>query len=557
VAADIIPVAFYGSIPEYNYGGVSYKPLIKFSSGGSNYYGQKGTNLVVQLEGDLTITAANTGYVLGSYARDVFNVQYGGNTYEARTYNQLIPYSQFTLDTTSNTTCYFGDTTISYFAYLKASIPTVSVGSNLKVEQVVIIPVESYINCAYRLDPLSKYIDAFDEWNLQEYESDGVEAYGTYYPLDLGNLYRYNTVYSISGNALLIQSELFDTVNIEHNDVKIIATDKKVNNEYFDSWTNISTNNSIELESKYGPIRNIWNFQDKLFAGQDSGISLVAVNDRSLIADMNRSKLTLGTGEVLERYDYLTTTSGIQDYFDVTLGDKSFYYLDRNNKTFYTFTGEGDVPLSEIKGIRSLLRSYGNISTVRSGYDSDLKRVFFYVSDGTLSKNIVYDEYQQCYIGTQSFVPDLMLNLNKKFYSIKAYNGYIHNAGNRGTFYGTVNNSTITLIINPNGEIVNKYDCLDMRVDVFDAPTVHSTTEMFTSMVASNNYQTFTKTLTLDSTVQKIGRIWRTWLLPSETGSDFFRMTDTYVMVKLLRSNANNKKLVLHDVISYYRPTKN
>lgn len=552
----IEPVRYQTPI-DIQFNSLTYRNTINHVVSGPNYSGQKGSTFIIGTSSNIPVNTGGNGLILGSYVRDVFNVQYNGNTFEARSYNQVIPYSEYTPKATNNVICYKGDGFISYFTHLRSMMPS-DYSPTYMCVQVVHLAVESTINCNYRLDPAQKYVDGVSgKFELQELESDGIAKYPSAYPTDIGNLYRYNKVYSSSANANLIQCQIFDSNSVSSNDVQIIATGKKLNNEYFDNWTNLYLNNTIEVDPKYGPIRNIFTYQDKLFCGQDKAISLIAVNDRSVVTDMNRSKLVLGTGAVLERYDYLTTSSGFQGFNDVVLGDKSFYYIDRSNKIIYMFTGEGDVPISEVNGIKSLLKSYTSINNVKTGYDSQKKRVFFYVSDGSSKNNtIVYDEYQRVFLGKQSFIPDWMFPLNHSFYSIKNNECYLHNEGVRGQFYGVSNDTSIDLIINPNGELVNSYDVLELRSDVYNSSGTLLDNETFNTLEASNTYLTFTKSLSIDNTIQKISRKWRTWLLPEDIGLEIYRMVDTYLRAKLTYQNNNNKKIVLYDVMTHYRSTK-
>lgn len=530
------------------------------------YYANRGTSFAAKLVSPLSVNAATPGFIMGSYVRNVFTTQYGGNTSESRSYNSMIPYSDMVPKTTLHNYCYRGDTFITMFAYLRASKPNLPFGAGVRYQQEMIyIPSESSINCFYRLDKIQKYYNASKiGYALQETVEQGLVLEPIDYPLELGDLYRYNPIYSKSANGNLIQNTVFDSNNIETSDVKIISTGKKINNEYFDSWTNLYTNNYIELDPKYGAIRNIFNLNNKLFAGQDKGIAVVAVNDRSIIQDNNKSQLTLGTGGVLERYDYLTTTSGFQNYFDVCLSDKTFYYLDRRNKIIYQLTENGEKPISEIDGYRSFLKSYGSISSVFSGYDPVYKEIFFYISDGVLSKNSVFNEYTNSFNGKHIFTPSRMLGLNDQFYSMYSNNLMLHNYGNYGQFNGSVYDSTLTLIINPSGNAVNKYDTLELRMDVIDTDLVtYLEDEQFHHLDVNNNYQTLSKALTFDATgatedtSKSLIRKWRIPLIPDDDSTEVMRLVDTYIKVKLTRHNTDNKKIVLHDIGTYFRPTRN
>ena len=567
---------------------ITYRNLITFLNGATRHIGQKGTTLIVKTDDDLVIDNSTAGWISGSYIRNVFNTQYGGNTYEARSYNSVIPYSDFVLTTaTQEANCVFGDTFISYFAYLRAMFPTQETTYSQYRKELVLLPVESSINCALRLDPIQKYTDSGEltanitTMTVQEKQSDGIANWPDTYPDELIDLYSYNSVYSISPNAKLIQCKVFDSNTIEENSVKVIATDKKINNEYFDSWTNIKINNYIEVDGQYGDLIRLINFNNKFFAFQNKGVSLLSINERTLIQDANKLQLTLGTGTVLDRYDYLTTSSGIYGPNDLVTSFNTLYYIDRENKAIYTLTSEGDVPISEIKGIRSLLKSYTTINHAVVGFDPEYKEIVFCIyKDSNLYNTIVYNEYTGSFVSQYSFIPLLMYNTNGKLLSVP-YSGtidnevYLHNVGNYAQFYGTISDSYLEIVINPNGNIVNKYDVLDIRSDVIDENGSEVANKTIDELIVSNSYQTTSKTISfanssvVATSLSEIGkhliRKWRTWLLPDSPASEFYRFVDTYVKLKLIKDNnlvtigatQHSCKFLLHDLITYYRPVKN
>lgn len=565
--------------PRESIGGYAYVHITVYDDGGGNTYRGDEGYTIVGINGDDNwfIDSTNVGYLYGSYLRDVFSVQYGGNTFEARSYNTVIPYSQYVSVNDPlplEVICKYGDTYICMFTYLRSAWPAYLTGSPRDVndrysEQMLHIPCETSINLFYRQDKINKYYqpESTDESTsviFQNTVEDGLKFQPDTYPLDLGDLYRYNSAYSKSPNGLTIQCLPFDTEVQKRDDCKVIATGQKINGEYSDQWTRIFENNYIILDTKFGSINNIVNFGNRLITGQDKAIAVLSVQERTLIKDNNQLSLVLGTGDVLTRYDYLTTTSGFQDYFDMGLSDKGMYYIDRRAKTFYNLSGEGDMPFSELKGYKSFMKKYGNITTTKTGYDPLNKEFFFYASDGTRSYNNVYGELQQAFVGKHTFIPDRMFQLNDQFYSVKGDDIYIHNQGPIGTFYGSTSDSWVEMIINPEATNVCRFDIMDIRVDVANyAGAVDYRDEQFTDLIISNGYQTATKSMlwsgddsSEDTTKDIVGQ-WRTWLLPDDQAADFYRFTDTYLRAKLIRDNTDNKQLTLHDIITYYRPVKN
>jgi hypothetical protein len=51
-------------------------------------------------------------------------------------------------------------------------------------------------------------------------------------------------------------------------------------------------------------------FKDRLIFWQENATGMLAVNERVVLNDQNDAQVVLGTGGVLERYDYFTTIYG-------------------------------------------------------------------------------------------------------------------------------------------------------------------------------------------------------------------------------------------------------
>lgn len=71
-----------------------------------------------------------------------------------------------------------------------------------------------------------------------------------------------------------------------------------------------------------------------------------------------------------------------------------------------------------------------------------------------LDKTIEFDDDPEVKGWTQflTFVPDLMLGMNNRFYSFKDGDLYLHGEGERNTFYGVYNPSIFTVIFNDSPE---------------------------------------------------------------------------------------------------------
>ena len=508
---------------------------------------------------------------------------------------------------------YNGDTYISYFVYNR-SIYDVQRVTGTRIETYHMYPVESTINLHLRLDDMQKYInwglyrDSFVvDYKLMENVNEGVLTYNTNYPIEVGNLYRYNTAYSSIDKSKEFYSKPFDFQYVVNNDTMIAVSDKKINGEYIDSWTKFRFNNYINVDSKYGPITKILTFKNHLYYFLHTGIGIVSVNQRSLIQDNQIGALALGTGGILERFDYISEKSGSEYHDSIVSSDDFIFYADGRRKRINKLVNGQDEPVSIVKGINSLLDTL-SWEYVRAGFDKSHNEVIFSFNNMT----IAYNEIADCFVSEYTFSPRFMFSLGKSFFSVGrsgtefntpwlyinnpedtfnysdgssdyfvlssegsiADEGlYKHHVGDPGLFYDAVTpeDSYITLIINPEGKRVCYFDNLDFYTESvkYDTNTESLTyqqwidvpADIFYKLEASNTYQTIERALNFtlatalnnynSGTIKRIGRVWRTPVIP--VSGDYKRMVDSFLKLTLRYNNVPKNRFKIHDITTLYR----
>ncbi len=576
--------------------------------------GLRGTFLMCMLNNKLAIPNNNDS-LIGSQTEHrllTANIRinqsigiYGGISYEARANTTYIKASSLFTEGNTDITVYGGDTYINNFTYLRSLYKKETHKHARQNQSLLIFPCESRYNLQLRLDDIQKYHNwgADDDdingvisanYGLRETVSDGVQAFGTYYPTEVGDLYRYNTAYSAEDKSFFYYPKPFDFEAVNEIDTRITVSEKKIVNEYSDSWLQWKFNNFIDVDSRYHEIVRLINVNNTVYFGQPKAIGRIAINDRSLIQEGNAQQLALGTGGVLERVDYLTTNSGISTYDAITSSDKTFYYVDAIRKRMYGMF-DGDQPISLLKGLNSYLAKL-NYNTVELEFDPQYNEVLVNI-DGTV---ICYNELINAFTSFYSYNPDRFFRIGKYLYIVKGQNEassnflllnetdyaliddnpisrvllsdltnpvpslYRLNAGEPGAFYSEADaeplNCSVTLVVNPNGTMINAFDSIDIRTDVRDSDDNWIPFETFNTLFASNNTQTINKSLVysttpgIKGTIEKIANIWRTQLIESKAyNAGFKRMVDTFMILKLTY-NSSGKSFKVHDIATAYRP---
>jgi len=598
------------------YNNQTYAPSAD-TNAGNNYtqkskWGLRGTHALLKTDQELPslynwVDGDNIRFLMANYKVDKGRSIYGGSSYEARTSTRYYPASEFLDKNVTETDVFKGDTYISYFSYIR-SIYDYERANGYRIETYMFYPVESTLNLNLRIDQIQDYINwgfyrdaGVTDYKLTELVSDGVLKYGTNYPIDVGNLYRYNSVYSAIDKSKEFYSEPFDFDYTLINDTRITASEKKINGEYIDSWTKFKFANYIDVDSKHNAITKLITFKNNLFFVQPTAIGIASVNDRSLIQDNQPGQLALGTGGVLPRYDYITDKSGSEFYDSIIATDDYLFYGDSRRKRINKIVPGKEVAVSVVKGIDSTLDKLA-WETVRFGFDRGYNEVICAIDGVT----VAFNEAADAFVSAYSFSPGKMISIGGDFYSTfpfddespwlyadsevekVGYSGdtdadedwdYIiigpggqgeglwkHNVGDPGVFYGGDGGSAdsyLTLIINPNGNQVCYFDNLDLRTES-TSNGVDDPDDIFYRLEASNNYQNISKELNFtlnqnqhSGTIKRIGRVWRTAILPQvASGTSGYRMVDTYLKVTLRYNNGSGNKFRVHDITTFYRPAK-
>lgn len=543
-------------------------------------------------------------YVMDIY-RNNATTRYGGNTYYDRLLNSYIIVGEFTKVTTATS---YTSTIINcdtyntiYDAITSIHDPKLTDGSDLlnnptggssyvaRQQVVALLPIESSINCFLTNVKPSKYVlttpyatgrdQDSDKIGLQETTAQGVDLYGSSYPTEFRDLNSYNTAYSTVPLYPTAEPkpQLFEASKDSPN--MIIASEVKISDEIVDSWTKFLYANVIEVESEYGDIHRLEAFNNKLYYFQDNGIGTVAVNDRYIINNQDAGQLALGTGGILERFDYIKYNEGIIDPRHLINAKSSIYFMDHNRRVLDNID-TGDQSLSTALGVNSLVRSLytDETSHVAFGYNPRFKEVMITLGDKTL----VFNENTKSFAPRHSTVPLMYLKNDYKMLSyiededVSATYRYIyqHDLGERGEFYSEAylndySTSFVKVVVNPNLGQVCLYDYIKFNTEVYDdGDNVDTASDLIEDTIntinCKNTYQSLNKTLVVDTeairasgefdfnvNTSRRARYWNTQLPLTEEGS---KLVDNTLILTLNYANNNNKLFKLQDLITYYTP---
>ena len=506
--------------------------------------------------------------------------QYGGDSYAARSKQQYISTGHFqvvtpNVPTTLAFNVYGGDVTVSYWdrEYIQPYLNQTAQDTQGKLDApndcnlsvATLFPCESRINMEY-------------SWGRTWAKNRDGEDVGQY----VNESYNHDEFYLQQNNSEgKFFAKDFTSVFSEEFPHRLWASDTKVDGELIDSWRSFKTNNILDVEGSYGPINKVINFQDKLFYYQDRAFGIASINERSVISDNNGIELTLGTGDVLDDYRYISTTTGTVHQFSVVASTGSLYHYDVNLRKMYRFGTGGTVPLTDIKGLSAFFANnvdnsiVDNDITLRDNtlggpigihgvFDyrhNRLLMTFLNPKPGVADFTIGFNEFLQAYESFYSFTPGIYLNTGRRLLSVDKNDqsqAYLHDEGDYGVFYGSAAAPTeITLMVSPDGDVPKIFTNLEYNSEVSLA-NVQQPLETLTGLEIFNDYQTTgVIPLIVGTNIKRRIRHWRHVIgRDALSATQRARIRDYSIFLKLSYANNNDKRLVLHDIIVSYTPAR-
>ena len=267
------------------------------------------------------------------------------------------------------------------------------------------------------------------------------------------NAYQYNPTYGTIFNT--IQEGAVKTSSLHTNtwDTRIHHSGLKINGEAIDNWLSFSANNFIDVDSRYGQITNLRLFKDKLLFWQDYASGVVSVNERTVLNDIDENQIVLGTGGVLQRFDYISTIHGMKpnQYEAETQSNTTQYWWDGYNKELLAYSGGMELmPLAKLKNITNHINKHNEVSHPSLSYDVKFNELISNVVDGGA---IAYNEYVQQFTSIYTFLPifrsrignDLLLSSSDTIYK---WNGKLTSDPNTSLLFGQPAKPKVQYVVN-------------------------------------------------------------------------------------------------------------
>ena len=473
---------------------------------------------------------------------------YGGNSYEDKKRTKYIgigAYSNINTDIVQIDDA--GDTFVQKFKFLRLSKSDTEVydGDQMQFTEVIEYPTETSVDLKNRNDI------SFGSWDDR-------------FQPQYSEFHKYNTVYSQQSNLIANQDVEFNFRRINNFDTRIQATKLKIPNESIDSWTDILSNTTLDLNGKFGPINNIIEYEDNLYTFQDEGIARLSINPRVQVQAEDGIGIELGTGGILYDYNYITTRSGSINKWGIVSTKKGIYYYDALNKGVGRIPDSTKVLLTDIKGLHSYFNNnyiYNDIKVdnpilntgVVFGYDNYNNDVYMTFHQGDKSFTRCFNELRDEFIDLKSYIPNRYIYKGEKLLGVKNNNNiYEHYKGNYNSYYGVISPSYVILQLNPEADYDCVFDNIQYNSEVY-LNTIDQPLKTLTHIQAYNEYQNSGRIPLIVGRDTNLRRQFREWRadIPRNANSRG-RIRNPWIFLKLELDNVSNYHMILHDVIIKY-----
>ncbi len=529
----------------------------------------------------------------------VLTNQYGGNTYSSRANNIYQSCSHFQPIRTSQLgvpnifSVYGGDVFVNMYDSCRWTKNAGILRGNPanQYSTTMFFPVSSPVNTDLR--------------NGVYMNKDFAGGLGYEVP-DFEETYTYNTIYSANNNIKQYFPKPDPFILNEEFDTRFHASEIKINGELTDNWGVFLPNNYWDTEGSYGPINAITAMGAEMYFWQDRAFGTMSINPRVMVTDTGTdAQIQLGIGSVLQRHDYISIEVGLQHQWGMTKSSQKLYWMDINKKKFFDYSKGQLVPESDVKGMLSWFNTYlkNNINKldkpvyndpslglngIRSVYDYKYNQAIFTFSDASniedqVNYTLIFDDFINAFSSFVSYTPKVYITDFNRIFSTDPSNLldiYMHDSGNYCEFYGSVQDSSVKLVVNDNYQYTKIFDNImyDSQSLVY-SPTYNNYQNQFSDtwneIRVYNDYQnTDFQPLNIGSSLERKERTWQLFIprnrvtytgsqspnifnpaeLSSPNNKSFGeRMRDKYIVIDLKYNNSSNRLLTCNNFRTLYR----
>ena len=336
--------------------------------------------------------------------------------------------------------------------------------AGIKQMGVYMIPVESDVDLSATWGDTYNKVEAGSDDSIQEgtqtyYIQDKASAVSANF-VQNKDAYLYNTAYGAQPNLMTYSSIKYTEIDTSACDTRVHHSQPKVNGEHIDNWLNFKTLDFLDVDSRFGEITNMRLFKDTMLYWQNNATGILSINERTVLNDASDNQIILGTGDVLQRYDYVSTIYGMlpNQYEAETQSSGTQYFWDGQNKEIVAYSGGMEVtPLTKVKNAISYINGSNSVLHPSLSYDKKFNELISSVVD---NGSIIYNEQTQCFTSVYTFNPTYRAVINDRLYYNEGDDIYRMsiNQPQNAHWFGSNANPLIRYVVNSNAQYPKVFD---------------------------------------------------------------------------------------------------
>lgn len=349
-----------------------------------------------------------------------------------------------------------------------------------------------------------------------------------------------------------------------------------------DTWTNLHTASSLDLDGANGGVTSLQAFNDFLIGFQKTGVQQILFNSRVQIQASDGVPIEIANNQKVEGTRTISNAIGCQDKFSVVTTTNGIYFVDNNNHSIYLFNGE----------ISNLGLQFGSLYWTRENH-SDMTWKYKADKEGNNGIRLFYDsKYQDVYFtpGTDYGKPEarealcfseqlnqftslmsyggaVMFPLNSKFYSIAddaetgtltLWENFPSEESSYNKIFNKVRPFSFSFISNDNPMYTKIFDTIEMRTDRYDGEslmggkysTIKQDGQPLDFIRVNNEYQDTDDVDFTAANLRKKFRIWRATIPRNKNTRE--RIRNPWSKITLGFKQPEDKLTILHDLAVKY-----
>lgn len=209
---------------------------------------------------------------------------------------------------------------------------------------------------------------------------------------------------------------------------RVVLSNATATSEFSNGYRTFQNINYKDYNQDFGSITKLMSFNNTLYCIQESAVSIIDVDGRTLTSDSAAGKVFIDSGDLLpSTLTNINSEYGSNMFNSIIKTDVGIFGVDYIKNRPWRITGEGLKTISDFKTqtkfneFKDITKENGRTPVIKTHFDRLNNKVFFNYSSREelgFDQNLVYNTNTDLWIGEAEFTPSISFSVNDGFYSI-------------------------------------------------------------------------------------------------------------------------------------------